>query len=100
LKDGAERALTLTVQYEDPTAADGGSVEGLEIDQLTLNDREMQAYSQMQANGQLSLQTFWQILDRAGRLPENFDAQAEERLVQQESQAKNDNFLKQFARGQ
>jgi hypothetical protein len=66
LKDGLELALKFTAQYGDPKATSGGSVEGLELDQLTLSAQEMQAYSGMQAAGQLSLQPygrFWVGLD-------------------------------------
>jgi uncharacterized protein DUF4055 len=99
LKDGLEQALKFTAQYGDPKAVSGGSVEGLEIDQLTLTDREMQAYSGMQAAGQLSLQTLWEILERAGRLPENFDAKVEEQRVKAEAKARSDAFLRDFERG-
>jgi hypothetical protein len=98
-KDGLELALKFTTQYNDPNATSGGSVEGLEIDQLTLSDREMQAYSAMQAAGQLSLETFWEILGRAGRLPENFDSEVEGPRVQAEAKAKADAFLREFERG-
>jgi hypothetical protein len=42
LKDGLELALKFTAQYGDPKATSGGSVEGLELDQLTLSAQEMQ----------------------------------------------------------
>lgn len=99
LKDGGEQSLKFTVQYVDPKATSGGSVEGLEIDQLTLTDQEMQVYSGMQAAGQLSMQTFWEILGRAGRLPENFDWKVEQPRVQAEAKAKADAFLREFERG-
>jgi uncharacterized protein DUF4055 len=98
LKDGLELALRFTAQYGDPKATSGGSVEGLEIDQLTLTDREMEVYGGMQAAGQLSLQTFWEILGRAGRLPENFDAKVEEKRVRKEAQAKTDNLMRSLDR--
>jgi hypothetical protein len=99
LKDGQELALKFTAQYGDPKVTSGGSVEGLEIDQLTLSAQEMQAYSGMQAAGQLSLQTLWEILGRAGRLPENFDAKVEEKRVRAEAKARSDDFLRDFERG-
>ncbi|MGH9769323.1 MAG: DUF4055 domain-containing protein [Blastocatellia bacterium] len=99
LKDGLELALTFTTQYSDPQAASGGSVEGLETDHLTLSAQEMTAYSQMQANGQLSLQTLWEVLNRAGKLPENFDAEVEEQRIKEEVKMKSENFLKSFDRG-
>jgi hypothetical protein len=99
LKDGSESALMFTAQYGDPKATSGGSVEGLEIDQLTLTDREMQVYSGMQAAGQLSMQTLWEILGRAGRLPENFDAKVEQGRVEKEAKAKADAFMREFERG-
>lgn len=99
LKDGLELALKFTSQYGDPKATSGGSVEGLEIDQLTLSAQEMQSYSGMQAAGQLSLQTFWEILGRAGRLPENFDPKAEQGRVEKEAKDKRDAFMRDFDRG-
>jgi uncharacterized protein DUF4055 len=98
LKDGLELSLKFTTQYENPKATSGGSVEGLEIDQLTLTDREMEVYSGMQAAGQLSLETFWEILGRAGRLPENFDAKQEAGRVQKEAQAKADAMMRSLDR--
>lgn len=98
LKDGLELALKFTAQYGDPKATSGGSVEGLEIDQLTLTDREMEVYGGMQTAGQLSLKTFWEILGRAGRLPENFDAEQEAKRVQKEAQAKTDNLMRSLDR--
>jgi len=99
LKDGLELALTFTAQYSDPIATSGGSVEGLEIDQLTLNAQEMQAYSGMQAAGQFSLQTFWEVLGRAGRLPENFDPEVEEQRINDESARKAEAMAVMFDRG-
>ena len=96
LKDGLEQSLIFTTQYNEPEAESGGSVEGLEIDQLTLTAQEMQTYSGMQVAGQLSLQTFWDILDRAGRLPENFDAKVEEQRIKEEAKAKAQNAARIF----
>lgn len=98
-KDGLELALKFTTQYNDPKATSGGSVEGLEIDQLTLTDREMEVYSGMQAAAQLSLQTFWEILGRAGRLPENFNAEVEQGRVEKEAKAKAAALPREFGRG-
>src|SRR5262249_19024963 len=69
LKDGLNQSLIYTVQYGDPTAMTGGSVQGMKIDRLTLSAQEMQVYSGMQVAGQFSLQTLWEIFGRAGRLP-------------------------------
>jgi hypothetical protein len=100
LKDALEQALKFTAQYEDPRATSGGSVEGLEIDQLTLSPQEMQVYSNMQASGQFSLRSLWEVFNRAGKLPENFDPDVEEKRIQEESKARSDNFLKGFERGE
>jgi uncharacterized protein DUF4055 len=100
LKDGLERALYFTALYIDQNAETGGSVElGATIEELTLTDQELQAYSNMQNLGQLSLQTFWSILERAGKLPEDFDREEEQKLVDQEQKDKQDAMLKSFERG-
>jgi hypothetical protein len=88
LKDGGEQSLKFTTQYVDPKATAGGSIEGLEIDQLTLSAQEMQAYGAIRASGDLSLQTFWEVLGRAGRLPENFDSKVEEARIRAEQKEK------------
>jgi hypothetical protein len=99
LKDGGERALMFTVQYEDSKAQSGGSIEGLEIDQLTLTEAEMNAYSGMQAAGQLSLETFLAILARAGRLLENTDPKTEAQKAIKEAQARQPQPAKASAAG-
>lgn len=84
LKDGLEQALRFTAQYLDPRAATGGSVElGATIEEMTLSSQEIQAYSGMVASNQLSLETLWQMLSRAGRLPESFDTEQERQKIEQ-----------------
>lgn len=104
LKDGIERALYFTALYLDQNAETGGSIElGATMEELTLSDQELQAYSNMQAAGQLSLQTFWALLERAGKLPEDFDPKEEQKLVDAEKKAKQDAMtesLKSFERGE
>lgn len=82
LKDAVELALQYTSMYL--MAQESGSLEIESItDKIFVDPQEIQAYSSMVENGQLSLESLWAILSRAGRLPEDFDTETERiRIVQ------------------
>lgn len=76
LQDALELALAFTAEYLG--LPEGGSVElGATVEEMVLTAQEIQAYSAMVATNQLSLETMWEVLGAANRLPEDFDQQAE-----------------------
>lgn len=99
LKDALEQALLLTGLYLG--MEEGGSLE-LEsmTDGLTLTAQELQAYSAMVANGQLSIETMWSVLERAGRLPDDFDPEEEALRINERQSSVGDALLAAFDRGQ
>jgi hypothetical protein len=100
LKDAIELALKFTIQYQDPDATSGGSCElGTTFEDLTLSAQEMQVWSNMQMNGQLTLETFLSVLSRAGKLPDGIEPKDEAGRAREEAKAKSDSFLKDFERG-
>jgi uncharacterized protein DUF4055 len=100
LKDCMELGLKFMAQFEDPKATTGGSVElGATLEELTLDAQEMQQYSNMASLKQLSLDTLWAILGRAGKLPANFDAEREKAAIKADSKDMGSELLTQFERG-
>lgn len=99
LKDALEQCLLLTAVYLG--LPEGGSIE-LEsmADGLFLQPADLQAYSAMVANGQLSLETMWAVLERAGRLPEDFDPELESQRIIERQTNVGDALLTAFDRGQ
>ena len=82
LQDAAELALSYTAEYMGIT--DGGSLELATVaDSLMITAQEMQAWSQMVATGQLSLETLWSILERTGKLPADFDPEVEHERIEE-----------------
>ena len=101
LKDGLERALYFTALYLDKNAKSGGSVElGATIQELTLTAQDIQAYSNLVALKQLSLETMWTILARAGRLPADFNPEQERQQIATSSEDIANEALTRFDRGQ
>jgi hypothetical protein len=54
----------------------------------------------MERDDQISLDTLWDVLERCGRLPENFDREEEKKKIAEKVQTKQDNLLKQFNGGE
>lgn len=100
LKDGLERALYLTALYLDPNAETGGSVElGATIEELTLSAQDVQAYSNLVALHQLSLDSLWSMLERAGKLPVDFDPDKEKTAIMDMAMSIEEMMLRNFERG-
>lgn len=98
LKDAVELALDYTAQYLN--LDESGSIEIESIaDGLFLTPQDLQAYSTMLANRQISMETMWAVLQRAGRLPEDFDAIAERERILADQTNLGENLLAAFDRG-
>ena len=84
LQDGLEAAFGFHAQFMGLEMAAGGSV-GINKDfsQLSLDAQTLQSYSNMVAAGQVSLDTLWSIMQRAEKLPEEFDAELEKERIAQ-----------------
>jgi len=101
LKDAIETCLKFHAHYIDPKATTGGSVElGATIKEMTLSPQELQVYSAMVSSKQLSLDSLWAIMARAGKLPTDFDAEKEKTLIEADAEAMADRMLSAFDRGQ
>jgi hypothetical protein len=99
LKDALEQCFYLTALYLGLDS--GGSIELESMsDGLFLQPADLQAYSAMVANGQLSLETMWAVLERAGRLPEDFDAEIEAQRISERQTNLGDALLTAFDKGQ
>lgn len=100
LKDAIELCLKFHAQYLDPKATSGGSVElGATMESLTLTAQDVQAYSSLVANKQLSLESLWAVLARAGKLPEDFDPEKERAAIEADSEDLADKMLSAFDSG-
>jgi hypothetical protein len=82
-QDCFEMCMQFHAQYLN--IKDGGSLSlGSHLKAMRLNAQQVQAYSQMAANNQLSIETLWGILQSSDALPDDFDAKTEmARLVAQ-----------------
>jgi hypothetical protein len=100
LKDAIELALKFHAQYLDPRATTGGSVElGATIEEMTLSPQELQVYSAMVASKQLSLDSLWAIMGRAGKLPTDFDAEKEKNKIEADAEAMAERMPRNSERG-
>jgi hypothetical protein len=96
--DCTEEALGITAEMEG--LEEGGSITlGVDENSLTLTPDEVRALSEMNERGQLSLRTLWAILERADRLPEDFDADEEETAVKEAAIYQMELNAKQFDAG-
>lgn len=78
LKDALELALGFTAAYLGKGEDVGGSISlGATWNQLTLTADELNAWSGLVDLGQMSLETFVQLRQEAGQLPDDVDAQTE-----------------------
>ena len=76
LEDGIERALGFHAQFMGVAEenGDGGSVQlNRDYQELTLTPEQIQVYSTLVKEGQLSVGTLWDILKEGNALPSNFD---------------------------
>lgn len=100
LKDLGESCLKWHVQYKQKAAKTGGSLElGATIEEMTLPPQELQAYSNMVAAKQMSLETLWAILGRSGKLPADFDADEEKTKIEADVEVMMDRMLQEFEAG-
>ena len=98
LIDCAEEALAITAEMEG--VDQGGSVTlGVDENSLTLAPEQIRIYSEMNERGQLSLKTLWAIMDRSDQLPDDFEPEAEEKLLQEASERQMELNAKQFDAG-
>lgn len=96
--DCAEEALGITAEMEG--LDQGGSLTlGVDENSLTLTPDELRAYSEMNERGQMSLSTLWQLMQRADRLPEDFNETKELGLVKQAAIDQMELNAKQFDAG-
>lgn len=83
LKDALENALMFTAQYMGQK--EGGSVElGARWTDLVLTPEEIQAYSGLVDSGQMSLESFLWIMQKAGKLPPDVDPETEMKRIDEE----------------
>jgi Domain of unknown function (DUF4055) len=82
--DAIGQVLALTALHMQETVAkDDGSLSGgsfatnREFEKQQLDAGKMGSYATLQANGQITLETLWKILERAGELPDDFDPKDE-----------------------
>lgn len=82
LQDGLEIALDYHAQFLGAKPGNGGEITvNKDFTQLTLDAQTLGFYSNMVAANQLSLETLWSVLQRAEKLPDDFDVEVEkERL--------------------
>lgn len=89
LKDAIELALKYHVQYRTPTATTGGNVEvGASLDAQEITPEEMTAWSNAVIAGQFDVETMWKVFEAGGKLPDDFDAKQEKKLLEAEAQKK------------
>jgi hypothetical protein len=101
LKDATERIFGFFAMYLGVEGFDaGGSFSlGVEDDELALSPEDMRVYSEMVDRGQLTARTFWQYLLEANRLPEDFDAEAEEKALKLQAENAQELLMKRFDAG-
>lgn len=83
LQDGVKQAFEYLAIYLGKPAEKGGSVTiNNSFDDLSLDPQKLGQYSKMVSEGQLSIETLWQMMQMYGELPENFDPETEmDRIV-------------------
>lgn len=87
LHDCLEAALRFSAQWRGLGEDAGGEVTmGATGDELILDPAQLQALQQQATAGQLSLRTLWQIQQRAGLLPDDFNVDEELALLADERQ--------------
>ncbi len=99
LKDALELALYYTSAYLGLEQSGSVELEALS-EGLFLSAQDVQTYSAMVASRQMSLETMWAVLERAGRLPEGFDPEQEKMRIGEEAANIGESLLTAFDRGQ
>lgn len=97
-KDCLETGLQYMAEYAE--LPEGGSVNlNQDLMNFTLDANTISTYSGLVREGQLTVETLWQILKAGGKLPDGFDPvkEAEGLAIQSEKSASN--LLKAFDRG-
>lgn len=98
LADAIERCLGFHAAYLGLPS--GGSVEITStLERLTIPPEKLRSLSEMVANKQLSLETLWEILNRAGELPESFDPKTEKDAIEANAELMADRMLSAFESG-
>jgi hypothetical protein len=101
LKDAAERTFGFFAMYLGVEGFDaGGSLTlGVEDDELALSPEDMRVYSEMVDRGQITLETFWQYILGANKLPEDFDAVKERAALRKQAEDAQELLMKSFDAG-
>jgi hypothetical protein len=82
LKDGLEMACDYHNQFLGAKPGSAGNVTvNKDFSQLRLSAQDISMYSQMVAAGQLSIDTLWSVLQRAEKLPDDFNADIEKQRL-------------------
>jgi hypothetical protein len=98
LKDALEAALGFHAAYLNEQS--GGSVElGATVADLTLSPEKLRVLMDA-AGSKISLETLWSVMQRAGELPEDFDAEKEMERIEASTEKLTDNLLGKFDRGE
>jgi hypothetical protein len=83
-QDALENALAFHAQFMR-LGDDGGEVTlNSDFESLVLDAADLKVYSDQVALGQLSLDTMWQVMQEGGRLPTDFDPEAEKQRIAEE----------------
>lgn len=97
MRDVIELCLKFHAQSLDvlatgvPKATTGGNVElGASLDDLILMPEEMTFWSNAVAAGQYSVETMWDVFEKAGKNPSDFDPKREKQRIDKERKAQAD----------
>lgn len=86
LKDAIELALGFTAQYLGKGEDKGGSISlGATWTQLSISADELNAWSNLVDLGQMSLETFLELRQEAGQLPDDVDVEDELKRIKDEA---------------
>lgn len=89
LEDGLEFALDYTAQFLGLGEDKGGTVKvNRDFAHIVLDAQTINTLTGMVANGQLTLETMWKMLEEAEILPEDFDAEEEKAELAKTAQVK------------
>lgn len=103
LKDAIEATFASMIRYKQPDATDGGSVElGAAMEDLQLDGQQLKTLYDMTqgATPVLAIETLHAILQRAGKLPADFDSEEEMQRLQLQTDSLGSSLLDKFTKGQ
>lgn len=87
LKDALELALSFTAQYLGKGEDEGGSIElGATWAQMVISPQELAVWSNLVDLGQMSLETFVELRQQAGQLPDDVDVEIELKRIKDEGE--------------